>query len=103
MSVFDDAKEEVGKLDDGICQWSYGGRVYEIPLLNGDVQAQKNLLDIADKYDEGVSGLPSEIAKILGDFMYELLILRNNVTRIDAQKMANKKSIEQVFGIWLGL
>ena len=103
MSIFSKAKDEVGKLDDGVRDWTCHGETYKVPLLNGDMETQKNLLDIADKYDEGVSGLPSEIAKILGDFMYELLVLRNDVTRESARKIANKKTMEEVFRIWLGL
>ena len=102
MSLADAISGEVNNEDLGVKTWNCNGVVYKIPLLCGDMEMQKDLLEIADKYDSAISGSPSEIAVILGEFMWQLLKLKNDVDEKTARSIANKSTLETVFAIWLG-
>ena len=102
MSLFDKLKSDISDNDLGVKIWQCNGEHYKIPLLCGDLEMQKDLLDIADKYDQAVEGKPSEIAKIIGDFMWELLRLKNDVDEKTARSIANKNTLDEAFSIWLG-
>ena len=102
MSVFDDAKKEVEEIEAGVTLWQCGGKTYKIPMLNGDIDGQKRFLAVADKYELGASGKPSELALALREFMYELLSLRNNVTEDEAGSIATVPNCSRVYNIWLG-
>jgi len=103
MSIFSKAKEEVSAIEMGHQEWTCQGTVYMVPFLSGDRTGQERLYELADAYDKGISGLPSEISDMLGEFMYEILKILNDVTRQEVGKLANKKTIQEVINIWLML
>lgn len=98
---FDDAKQEATGEDMGIKTWTCCGVDYKIPLLNGDIEGQADLLAVADRYDSGMSGKPSELAEVMGLFMWEILKLKNSVDEKTARSLANKKTIQEVLDIWI--
>ncbi len=102
MSLFSKVKDEVEEIDLCIVEWTCSGRVYKIPLMNGNLEAQKEFLEVADMYEAGADGKPSELAKILGEFMYKLLKMKNAVTEEEAANAATVPNCRKVFDIWLG-
>ena len=93
---------DVSDQDLGVQIWVCNGISYKIPLLNGDLIGQAELLIVADKYDDEISGTPTQVATIIGSFMYELLKLNNDVSEREVRKIANPKTVSEVYGIWLG-
>lgn len=101
--MFNKARKEVDSIQMGHTEWSCCDRVYNVPFLSGDRTGQERLYELADAYDKGISGLPSEISDMLGEFMYEILKILNDVSRQEVGKLANKKTIQEVINIWLML
>lgn len=102
MNLFDEVKEEVKHVDLCTKEWTCLGVTYKIPLMNGDIESQSEFLEIADKYDKGASGKPSELANVLGEFMYKLLKMANPILEDDARRIATLPNCKKVFNIWLG-
>ena len=100
---FDDAKQEATGEDMGIKTWTCCGVDYKIPLLNGDIEGQADLLAVADRYDSEIIGSPSSIALVIGDFMYQLLRLENDIEERKARSLANPHTVSEVYNIWLGV
>ena len=103
MINLEEAKTEVHDIDLGVKNFVCCGKSYKIPMLNGDLIGQEELLKVADRYDTEVSGLPSEIAKLIGDFMYQILKLENDIDELEARKIANSKTVSKVYNLWLGI
>ena len=103
MIDLNEVVNDVKSKDLGVTIWACAGEEYKIQMLNGDLIGQDKLVIVADKYDDEIQGTPTQIAKIIGDFMFELLILQNDVTRVTAGKIANPKTVSEVYGLWLGL
>ena len=103
MSLADAVKSEVEDIDTNVKQWGCNGKFYNIPLMSGDLEAQAGFAPYADKFDEGNTGSPSELMKFLGEFMYELLKMKNAVDKAECKKIATLPNCKAVFEIWLGL
>ena len=101
--MFSKAKKEVEAIEMGHREWTCQERTFMVPYLSGDRTGQEKLYELADRYDKGIKGLPSEISDLLGDFMYEILRILNDVSREEVGKLANKKTIQEVINIWLML
>ena len=100
--IFSSAKKEKEEIDRCVREWACGGETYKIPLLNGDLIEQAEFLEVADKYDIGANGKPSELAAALREFMYKLLKMRNEITEEQAGKLATVPNCSKVYNIWLG-
>ena len=99
--LFNKAKKESEAIDMGHEEWSCCGTVYLVPYLSGDRTGQERLYELADSYDAGITGLPSVISDLLGEFMYEILKILNDVKAEDVRKLANKKTVQEVINLWL--
>lgn len=102
MNVFDNAKKEIRDIDTCVKDWACNDRTYKIPLMNGSLSKQKGFLEYADKYDKSADGLPSELVAILGEFMYRLLKMRNEVTKVECEDIATVPNCKKVYDLWLG-
>ena len=102
MEIFDAVKEEVQEEDSGIVGWQCNGTVYKIPLMNGSRSKQKEFLEYADKYEKAADGLPSELVDVLGEFMYRLLKMKNEVTKGECEDISTVPNCRQVYDLWLG-
>ena len=101
MSIFNKAKKEIEEIESEVQSWYCNGKEYKIPVINGDYESQKEFIDVADKYDARVAGKPSDIVKVLREFMYKMLKMKNDITEDEAGKIASVKRCQEVYAIWL--
>jgi len=75
---------------------------YKVPYLNGDIDSNKELLAAADAIDLMKNEDPTytQIAKVRGEFVYQLLKKENDISESEARALATKNNMNELLGIW---
>lgn len=75
---------------------------YKVPYLNGDIEGNRDLLAAADAIDsmKGKDPSYSEIAKVRGDFVYQLLKKENDIDEKTARELATKENMNELLRVW---
>ena len=75
---------------------------YKVPYLNGDVFGNAELLSSADDFDKanGSDISYTDISKIRGEFVWQLLKKLNEIKECDAKSLATKDNMSELLKIW---
>lgn len=75
---------------------------YTFPFLDGDSKGRKDLLLAADVVDGSASKKTSytELARLRGEFVYQLLKINNGIDADTARKLATVENTNELVGLW---
>jgi len=96
-----DLVSQINELEEDCSKWTYRGNIYEVPLFGPC--ASDELLSLGEKIDSGtLAGNPRELAEFIFSFVKAILTQKNDITDDHIKKIANIKTMEALFEIWMG-
>jgi hypothetical protein len=105
MSLNDDINAQLGGAASSLYEAiDIEGKTYSIPYVNGLPEENKELIAAAEEMDK-LGANPrdytwEQVAKIRGDFGWELLRKMNSITEADARKLSVKGNVKRMYTIW---